>query len=397
MTNYDLRQTRSAPPSYHAVASGPTGEHPALTRMFIGHVELRNRLAVAPMSRVSTQGDGRATDEMRRYYAEFAQGGFGLVVTEGTYTDTAYSQAYGRQPGIATDEQAAAWAPIVRAVHDGGAAIVLQLMHAGALSQENGYRAHSLGPSAVLPKGTKMADYGGSGPYSVPRAMTEDDILEVIDGFSRAAKRARAVGFDGVEIHGANGYLFDQFLTTYTNLRADAYGGGVENRIRLLAEVVDATVRAAGSGFVVGVRVSQTKVNDLTYRWPGGVREAEVIFDALRTAGADYVHVASEGTDWADVSRFPEGETVTGVARRVTRRPVIVNGGLHDPAKVAQVLLEGQGDIVSLGRAALANPDWPLRLARGCSFESFDRAMLHPFASLENAEQWRSARARRMW
>ncbi|WP_146649579.1 NADH:flavin oxidoreductase [Labilithrix luteola] len=367
--------------------------HPALAPTTIGPLSLRNRLAVAPMSRVSTLGDGFATARMRDYYASFARGGFGLVVTEGTYTDLAHSQAYGRQPGIATDAQAEAWAPIVRAVHEQGTAIVLQLMHAGALSQENGYRPASIGPSAVVPRGTKMSDYGGAGAYALPRAMTEEDIAEVVEGFARAAVRARKAGFDGVEIHGANGYLLDQFLTTYTNQRTDRWGGAVENRIRLTAEVVAASVRAAGAGFVVGVRVSQTKVNDLAYRWPGGSRDAAIVFEELRAAGADYVHLASEGADAAETARFADGGNVLEVARRVTGRPVIANGGLAEPSRLARLFREEQADLVALGRAALANPDWPLRLARGADFERFDRAMLHPFASLENAEQWRSRTA----
>jgi 2,4-dienoyl-CoA reductase-like NADH-dependent reductase (Old Yellow Enzyme family) len=313
-------------------------------------------------------------------------------VTEGTYTDTAYSQAYGKQPGIATDEQAAAWEPVVRVVHEAGAAVVLQLMHAGALSQENGYRATTLAPSAVVPKGTKMRDYGGAGPYALPRAMNEEDIADVVDGFARAAERARRAGFDGVEIHGANGYLLDQFLTTYTNRREDDWGGGIENRVRLMTDVVAAASCATGPGFLVGVRVSQTKVNDLDYRWPGGRRDAEVVFSALRAAGADYVHVASEGADWEEAARLDDGRTTTHIAREITERPVLANGGLHDPSKLERILEEGHADVVTLGRAALANPDWPRRLAAGTAFEPFDRAMLHPFASLENAERWRSRR-----
>lgn len=378
----DLGMTRNDP-------SPPT--HPALTFATFPHFRLRNRIAVAPMSRVSTAGDGRATEAMLRYYASFAEGGFGLVLTEGTYTDLAHSQAYGQQPGIATDAQAAAWSPVVRAVHDAGAKIVLQLMHAGAISQENPHREGTLGPSAILPNGEKMPDYGGSGPFAMPRAMTDEHIAEVVDGFTRAAVRAREVGFDGVEIHGANGYLLDQFLTTYTNARADRYGGSVANRVRLTADVVQDALRAVGPGFTVGVRLSQTKVNDAEYRWPGGAEDAEVIFGALRSAGAHYIHIAGEGGDWMETARFANGETITGVARRVTGLPVLANGGLGEPAKMAHVLTEGHADVVSIGRAALANPDWPRRLARGEPFERFDHAMIHPFASLENAERWRGS------
>jgi 2,4-dienoyl-CoA reductase-like NADH-dependent reductase (Old Yellow Enzyme family) len=366
--------------------------HPALAPTSIAGLGLRNRLAVAPMSRVSTLGDGCATDGMRRYYERFAAGGFALIVTEGTYTDQAYSQAYRNQPGIASDAQASAWSPVVRAAHGHDAKIVLQLMHAGALSQESSHRLETIGPSAILPKGSKMSDYGGRGPYATPRAMTLDDIRNVIDGFAASARRARQVGFDGVEIHGANGYLLDQFLTTYTNVRRDAYGGDVSQRIRLMVEVVQAVVAATGPGFEVGVRVSQTKVNDFTYRWPGATSDAWLISAALRDAGASYIHVAGEGRNWLETAQLPDGNTLTRVARQASGLPVLANGGLDDPARMAFVLNEGHADLVALGRAALANPDWPTRLGRGAPFERFDEAMLQPSASLENAERWRASR-----
>src|SRR5690606_16240367 len=191
----------------------------------IGNLKLANRLAVAPMTRVSATPDGTPTPEMADYYAEFTEGGFGLVITEGTYTDTVYSQGYLNQPGIVTDGQAAAWRGIVERVHAAGARIVLQLMHAGALSQGNRYRDDTAGPSAVPPLGEKMPEYGGHGPWPTPKAMSADDIDAAVRGFVSSAVRAREAGFDGVEVHAANGYLLDQFLTDYTNRREDAYGG----------------------------------------------------------------------------------------------------------------------------------------------------------------------------
>ncbi|WP_420829729.1 NADH:flavin oxidoreductase [Polyangium aurulentum] len=367
--------------------------HPALSSTSIGALRLSNRLVVAPMSRVSTAGDGVPTEAMRRYYAAFAEGGFGLVITEGTYPDLAHSQGYADQPGLATDAQAAAWRPIVDAVHAAGAKIIVQLMHAGALSQGNRHRGETIGPSAVQPKGEKLPEYGGSGPYATPRAMNEDDIRDVLDGFARAAVRARDVGFDGVELHAANGYLFDQFLTTYTNTRTDPYGGPVENRIRFAADAVRAMRGVVGSGLLIGTRVSQAKVNDFTYRWPGGAEDGKVIFAALRDAGADYLHVAGEGRGWRQGAQLPGGVSLTEIARHVGELPVIANGGLDDPALSARVIEGGHADLVSIGRGALANPDWPRRLAEGAPFEPFDRAMLHPYASIENVEQWRRSRA----
>ncbi|NUP10572.1 MAG: NADH:flavin oxidoreductase [Polyangiaceae bacterium] len=367
--------------------------HAALETVSIGPSTLRNRLVVAPMSRVSAPV-GLATAAMKRYYEAFAIGGFGLIVTEGIYPDLAYSQGYEDQPGLATEEQAAAWRPVVDAVHAAGGAIFAQLMHAGALSQGNRHKTKTLGPSAVQPRGEKMSEYGGSGPFSRPVAMTDGDIDDVLEGFAGAAVRARNAGFDGVEIHGANGYLIDQFLTTYTNQRTDQYGGPVANRVRFAASVVSAVRRAVGAEFPIGIRLSQTKVNDFEYRWPGGAEDGKAIFAAVRDAGVAFIHIASEGRNWLDTAQLAEGVTITGLARAVAGVPVIANGGMHEPARAARVLQEGHADLVSLGRGALANPDYPRRLASGAHLEPFDHAMLSPNATLENAETWRSARER---
>ncbi len=162
-------------------------------------VPLRNRLAVAPMTRISATAAGVPTEAMTRYYAGFARGGFGLIVTEGIYTDRAYAQGYAGQPGLTDAQQVAAWRQVVAAVHQQGGRIVAQLMHAGALSQANRFRDDTVGPSAVQPKGQQMAVYAGKGPYRMPRAMEEADVLQAIEGFAQAARLARDAGFDGVK------------------------------------------------------------------------------------------------------------------------------------------------------------------------------------------------------
>lgn len=368
--------------------------HPALEPVTLAGAKLANRLAVAPMTRVSAGEDGTPTEAMNRYYSAFAEGGFGLVITEGTYTDTQYSQGYFFQPGIVSEKHVEAWRPIAESIHAGGARAVMQLMHAGALSQGNRYRTDTAGPSAVRPKGQMMPEYGGSGPWPTPRAMSDDDIETAVQGFAAAAVNARRAGFDGVEVHAANGYLLDQFLTDYTNLRDDSYGGPVSHRIRLTAQVVE-RIRALvpDEGFVLGVRLSQTKVNDFQYRW-AGAGDARVVFTSLADAGADYLHIASEGRDWIETARLDDGDTITALAKKVTGLPVIANGGMHDLDQAAQLLEGGHADVLSLGRGALANPDLPNKVAGGHELETFDHAMLQPRASLENAEQWRrNARA----
>ncbi|MET9249317.1 NADH:flavin oxidoreductase [Nonomuraea sp. NPDC003709] len=366
-------------------------QHPALRPDRIGELHLTNRLAVSPMTRVSAAADGTPTAEMADYYAAFARGGFSLVLTEGTYTDTRYSQSYANQPGIVTDGHETAWRDVVSHVHDAGAPMILQLMHAGALSQGNRYRDDTAAPSAVPPRGQKMPEYGGYGPWPTPRAMSQDDIDQVVHGFVTSAVRARRAGFDGVEVHGANGYLVDQFLTDYTNQRGDRYGGTVANRVRLAAEIVSAIRAEVGPRFCVGIRLSQGKVNDFTHRWAGGSREAEIIFAALAEAGASYLHIASEGRDWVETATLDGQVTITGLARKVTGLPVLANGGMHDLARAAMVLQDGHADVLTLGRGALANPDFPRRLAQGLPLADFDRQMLQPMATLSNARLWRPA------
>ena len=365
--------------------------HPALKPQRIGAIDLRNRLAVAPMTRVSASPDGTPTGEMADYYRDFARGGFGVVITEGTYIDTTHSQGYLNQPGLATDAHVDGWRRVVDGVHAEGVPAIAQLMHAGALSQGNSYGAGTIAPSPVAPRGEKLEEYGGSGRWPPPREMNRDDIDSVIGGFVDAAVRARAAGFDGVEVHAANGYLLDQFLTDYTNTRDDEFGGPVANRIRLTARVVAGIRGRLGGDFLLGVRVSQTKVNDFTYRWPGGVADAEVVFAALGEAGADYLHIASEGRDFIDTARLSDGRTITALAREVSGLPVMANGGMHDLDQTRAVLDGGHADLVSIGRGALANPDLPARLLVGKNLEPFDHAMLSPMATIANALAWRVA------
>jgi 2,4-dienoyl-CoA reductase-like NADH-dependent reductase (Old Yellow Enzyme family) len=365
--------------------------HPALIPQRIGAMDLKNRLAVAPMSRVSAAPDGTPTDEMSDYYRDFAHGGFGVVITEGTYIDTAHSQGYLNQPGLATDAHVDGWRRVTDAVHAAGAPVIAQLMHAGALSQGNSHGVGAIAPSAITPRGVKLEEYGGSGGWPTPREMRDGDIDSVVQGFLDAAARAHVAGFDGVEIHAANGYLLDQFLTVYTNARDDEFGGSVVNRIRLTARIVADIRRRMGRHFLLGVRLSQTKVNDLTYRWPGGATDAEIIFAALTETGADYLHIASEGRDFIDTARLPDGRTITAVAREVSGLPVMANGGMHDLHQVAEVLDGGHADLVSVGRGALANPDLPARLVAGADLNQFDHAMLSPMATIANARAWRAA------
>ena len=351
----------------------------------LGRRVLRNRLAVAPMTRVSATADGLATSSMASYYAAFAAGGFALVVTEGVYTDTAYSQGYLFQPGMTSSLQRDAWRVVVDGVHGHGACIVAQLMHAGALSQGNPFRPDTKGPSALQPKGQQMGFYRGDGPYRLPKPMSLGDIREVVSGFAQAAALAKAAGFDGVEIHGANGYLLDQFLTDHSNARNDEYGGGVKGRLKLITEVIDATRRAVGADFLVGLRISQGKVNDFGHRWAGGEADAALIFRTLGQQPIDYLHT-TEFEAWQPA--FGEyGPSLAALARRCVTVPLLANGSLHDPVRAAALLGGDEADMVSLGRGALTHPDWPDRVRAGMPLDTFDGRMLAPIADLANADR----------
>lgn len=348
-------------------------------------IAVGNRLAVAPMTRISATADGTPTETMRRYYERFAHGGFGLVITEGIYTDQAYSQGYLFQPGLSDRQQAQAWRGVTDAVHAGGGKIFAQLMHAGALAQGNRFRTESLAPSAIQPKGIQMRVYRGEGAYCMPRAMSDADIADAIDGFARAASLAMDIArFDGIEIHGANGYLLDQFLTDYSNHRKDAWGGAIDRRIRFSVEVARAVRRAVGADKPVGIRISQAKVNDYDHKWQEAEAGAAAVFGALADAGLDYIHV-TEFEAWRPAFG-DHGPSLAGLARRYAPGlTIIANGSLEDPVRAVE-LLRHDADLIALGRSALANPDWPRLVAAGRTPRAFDQGLLSPLGDIKPFE-----------
>ncbi|WP_413771156.1 NADH:flavin oxidoreductase [Lichenihabitans sp. PAMC28606] len=349
-----------------------------------GHA-VKNRLSVAPMTRISATEDGRATETMIRYYERFARGGFGTVITEGIYTDQAFSQGYVQQPGMTDEVQANAWKPVVKNIKSHGAFAIAQMMHAGAISQANRFRDTTVGPSSVQPKGEQMTFYHGNGGYALPAAITDEQIADTIAGMAASAARAIEVaGFDAIEIHGANGYLLDQFLTDYTNTRADRWGGVTENRVRLILETFKAVRGKLGAKTPVGVRISQGKVNDYHHKWADAERDAEIIFGGLADAGADFIHV-TEFEAWKPAFA-PGGPSLMNLARRYAPKAVILaNGGLHNVEQAVEALDDG-ADIIAIGRGALANPDLPKRLLDRGALNDFDPTILGPIANIKESE-----------
>ncbi|MFI7743803.1 oxidoreductase [Kocuria rhizosphaericola] len=357
---------------------------PLWSPLQIGPTRLENRVALAPMTRISATAEGSATDRMVAYYEAFARGGFGLLITEGIYPDAAYGQGYLFQPGIATEEQAQAWGGVVGAVHASGAKIFAQLMHAGAQAQGNRFVDSTIGPSAVAPKGEQLGFYRGEGPYPVPAEITTEQMEDVRQGFVAAALRAEDAGFDGVEIHGANGYLLDQFLTDYLNLRTDEYGGSPANRVRFAAEICRAVRDAVGPETAVGIRISQAKVSDHDHRWSGGADEAEAIFSTLGATGIDFIHTTEYK---ATAPAFgDEGPSLAALAKQHSGLPVIANGHLDDPETALSMLNDGAADVVALGKAALANRDWPRRVRKDLPLDELDASLLAPVADVKDWE-----------
>jgi len=368
------------------MSAQPLGTHHSLfSPTEIGNVCVGNRIALAPMTRVSASADGRPTDRVGAYYRVFAEGGFGLLITEGLYIDQKASQGYPFQPGIATEEHVHAWAPIISKIHESGAKVFAQLMHAGSQSQANPYTDLTLAPSAIRPRGEQLAMYHGSGSYRMPTAMTADDITEVRQAFVSAACLARAAGFDGVEIHGANGYLLDEFLTDYMNTRTDQYGGAVANRVRFTAEICAGVVEEVGADITVGVRISQGKASDYEHRWAGADDDAAAIFATLGGTGIDFIHT----TEYKALApAFGEtGKSLAELAKEHGRVPVIVNGNLDDPADGAGLVDAGIADIVALGKPALANRDWPQRVRDGRPLvDNLPEDVLGPLATIKDWE-----------
>ncbi|WP_435065255.1 NADH:flavin oxidoreductase [Halobaculum sp. EA56] len=361
-------------------------DDPLFESFELNGLPLDNRVGLAPMTRTSATDEGHATERMARYYASFARGGFSFLLTEGVHPDATHSQGYPNQPGLATDDQADSWAQVVDAVHAEGSPIFAQLMHAGAQAQGNRYGRGPVSPSAYRPPGEMSELYGGSGEFPEAEALDADGLAEVKAGFVAAAERAVDAGFDGVEVHAANGYLLHEFVDPLVNDRDDEYGGSPENRARFPAEVTAAIDEATPDGFVVGVRASQGAVTDEERVWPDGEATAAALFGALSDAGADYVHVTGGDATVPEVPDTDRTLAELALEHAVEDVAVIANGSLGDPENARAALADG-ADLITLGTGALANHDWPDRVRADEPLDDLDPSVVfEPDASLSDAE-----------
>ena len=329
-----------------------------LTSFDLRGVLLKNRVVMAPLTR-SRAGEERLPNSlMAEYYRQRASAG--LIITEATVVS---KQGIGwlNSPGIYTDEQAEAWKQVVAAVHARGTPIFLQLWHCGRASHSS---FHEGGELPVAPSAIKIAEEGihtpvGKQPYETPRALETDEIPPIVEDYRAAAKRAQAAGFDGVEIHAANGYLIDQFLQSKTNQRNDRYGGSLENRYRFLDEIVRAVMSVWPSGRV-GVHLSPNgNFNDMGS--PDFRETFLYVAQHLDQYSLAYLHVV----DGLEFGFHELGPPMTAEEfRQVFTGPLMANCGYNRETAAASIR-QGHADLISFGRPFLSNPDLVERFAHG--------------------------------
>ncbi len=329
-----------------------------------GALTLPNRVVMAPMTR-NRAGEGNVPHALNvEYYAQRASAG--LIITEASQV-SAQGVGYPGTPGIHSDAQVAGWQLVTDAVHAAGGRIFLQLWHVGRVSHPSLQPDGGLpvAPSAIAPQGEGMT-YSGPQPFVTPRALEIEEIPGIVEAFRQGVVNARRAGFDGVEVHGANGYLLDQFLRDGSNRRSDRYGGSVENRTRFLLEVVEA-VCGAWEPARVGVRLSPLNAfNTMSDSDPAGTfRHAA---GALGAFGLAYLHVVEASISPDGV--VPQPFDYRGL--KVAFGGVYMANGGYDRARAEAALTEGRADLVSFGVLFLANPDLPERLRRGGPYNAPD-------------------------
>lgn len=314
----------------------------------VGDLNLPNRIVMAPMTRNRAEVNGDPNEMMATYYSQRAS--FALIITEGTQP-AAVGQGYPRTAGMHTDAQEDGWRKVASSVHDAGGHIFVQLMHTGRIGHQELTGLPPIAPSAIAPAG-KVFTGQRMAPFDVPKAMDRVDLAEAKAAYVGAALRAIAAGCDGVEIHAANGYLPQQFLSDNSNHRTDEYGGSPEKRASFVVEIVEAVSTAIGASRV-GIRISPgATVNDILETEMDPTYSA--LFDGISRFGLAYLHILKQ----------PRFDGIN-FSRARWQGPLIVNTGVEDQDKVgsAKRLVEaGIADLVSFARLALANPDLPRRI-----------------------------------
>ena len=335
----------------------------------LGNLSLKNRIVMAPMTRSRAIGNLPNT-LMEKYYSSRAEAG--LIITEGT-SPSPNGLGYARIPGLFNEDQVQGWRRVTDGVHQAGGKIFVQLMHTGRVSHPANLPAGAsiVAPSAVAAPGEMWTDAGGLQPHPVPHAMSEADIAQSIAEYAASAKLAMQAGFDGVELHAANGYLIDQFLNTASNQRNDRWGGTVENRIRFAVEVAKATISAIGAERV-GMRISPYGVFNAMA--PDAEMDALYLnlIDELNALGLLYIHVVDHSSMGA-----PEVSPVLKAKIRAAfNGKYILSGGYH-LARAGADLDAQRGDLVAFGRPFISNPDLVAKLKSGRELVAPDSATFY--------------------
>ncbi len=323
----------------------------------LGGLPLKNRVVMAPLTRCRATGNV-PNPLMAEYYRQRSDAG--LIITEGT-SPSANGLGYARQPGLFSDEQVQGWRHVTEGVHQAGGKIFVQLMHTGRVSHAANMQAGTkiLAPSAIAAPGEMWTDSSGLQPYPVPAEMNETDIARAIAEYATAAKRAIEAGFDGIELHAANGYLIDQFLNTATNQRTDRWGGSVENRIRFAVEVAKAAATAIGAERI-GMRISPYGVFNGMTADAGMDAMYQALIAELNNIGLVYIHIVDHSAMGA-----PEvSPTLKASIRAAFKGRYILSGG-YDLARANADLDADRGDLVAFGRPFIANPDLVEKLRNG--------------------------------
>jgi N-ethylmaleimide reductase len=339
------------------------------TTTTLGKQQLKNRIVMSALTR--SRAIGNVPNElMEKYYAQRA--GAGLIITEGT-SPSPNGLGYARIPGMFSDAQVQGWKRVTDGVHAAGGRIFVQLMHTGRVGHPANLAtgARMFAPSAIAAPGEMWTDSSGMQPHPAPVEMSEDDIAYAIGEYASAARRAIEAGFDGVELHGANGYLIDQFLNTASNQRADRWGGSVENRIRFAVEVAKATAVAIGANRV-GMRISPYGVfNGATPDPKMDVMYLKLV-EALNELELAYIHVVDHSSMGA-----PEVSAELKAKIRANFKGKYILSGGYDAARANADLDAQKGDLVAFGRPFISNPDLVNKLQGGAALTAPDPATFY--------------------
>jgi len=344
-----------------------------MTKLFspatLGPLTLQNHLVMAPMTR--SRATGNIPNElMATYYAQRATAG--LIITEGV-SPSPNGLGYPRIPGIFSEAQVDGWKLITDAVHAQGGKIVIQFMHCGRIAHPLNLPpgARVIGPSSIAAAGEMFTDAEGMQPIATPQAMTEADIAATVEEFAHAASNAMAAGFDGVELHGANGYLLEQFLRPTSNQRTDSYGGSIDNRARFVLEVVDAAIKAIGRDRV-GIRLSPFGAfNDMPVYDQMEADYTELVH-RLDDRGLLYIHLV----DHSSMGAPPVPSSMKSTFREVFEGSLILSGG-YDAERAERDLADGKADLIAVGRPFLANPDLVARWRTGAAENTPDMSTFY--------------------